>query len=394
METMISVQRAFNLIAQEVSPMASVEIPIELANGLVVAETIYSPENVPAFSQSSMDGYAFAYDENIVSYQLVGEMAAGSSTTFHLNPGEAVRIFTGAAVPFNADTVLMQEKALAKDGKLEILDDQLKKGNNVRQIGSEIAKGEKAVEKGTALKPAVIGFLASMGISKVKVYPNPKVAVVVTGNELVSPGGNLEYGQLFESNSFTLTAALKQMGIQDVTVVQVKDDLDQLHTVLSQIIEAHDLVLISGGVSVGDYDFTLKALELSEVKTIFHKVKQKPGKPLLFAVKSDTVIFGLPGNPASVLTCFYEYVLPAISKMTLRKLALQSQKAILQNDYSKPEGMTHFLKAKYQDNLVSLGTGQESYKLSSFAEANCLAIFPAEVSKITSGETIEVHLFA
>lgn len=394
METMISVQRAFNLIAQEVSPMASVEIPIELANGLVVAETIYSPENVPAFSQSSMDGYAFAYDENIVSYQLVGEMAAGSSTTFHLNPGEAVRIFTGAAVPFNADTVLMQEKALAKDGKLEILDDQLKKGNNVRQIGSEIAKGDKAVEKGTALKPAVIGFLASMGISKVKVYPNPKVAVVVTGNELVSPGGNLEYGQLFESNSFTLTAALKQMGIQDVTVVQVKDDLDQLHTVLSQIIEAHDLVLISGGVSVGDYDFTLKALELSEVKTIFHKVKQKPGKPLLFAVKSDTVIFGLPGNPASVLTCFYEYVLPAISKMTLRKLALQSQKAILQNDYSKPEGMTHFLKAKYQDNLVSLGTGQESYKLSSFAEANCLAIFPAEVSKITSGETIEVHLFA
>lgn len=394
METMISVQRAFNLIAQEVSPMVSVEIPIELANGLVVAETIYSPENVPAFSQSSMDGYAFAYDENIVSYQLVGEMAAGSSTTFHLNPGEAVRIFTGAAVPFNADTVLMQEKALVQVGKLKILDDQLKKGNNVRQIGSEIAKGEKAVEKGNALKPAVIGFLASMGISKVKVYPNPKVAVVVTGNELVSPGGNLEYGQLFESNSFTLTAALKQMGIQDVTVVEVKDDLDQLHTVLSQIIEAHDLVLISGGVSVGDYDFTLKALELSEVKTIFHKVKQKPGKPLLFAVKSDTVIFGLPGNPASVLTCFYEYVLPAISKMTLRKLALQSQKAILQNDYSKPEGMTHFLKAKYQDNLVSLGTGQESYKLSSFAEANCLAIFPAEVSKITSGETIEVHLFA
>lgn len=394
METMISVQRAFNLIAQEVSPMASVEIPIELANGLVVAETIYSPENVPAFSQSSMDGYAFAYDENIVSYQLVGEMAAGSSTTFHLNPGEAVRIFTGAAVPFNADTVLMQEKALVQVGKLKILDDQLKKGNNVRQIGSEIAKGEKAVEKGTALKPAVIGFLASMGISKVKVYPNPKVAIVVTGNELVSPGGNLEYGQLFESNSFTLTAALKQMGIQDVTVVQVKDDLDQLHTVLSQIIEAYDLVLISGGVSVGDYDFTLKALELSEVKTIFHKVKQKPGKPLLFAVKSDTIIFGLPGNPASVLTCFYEYVLPAISKMTLRKLALQSQKAILQNDYSKPEGMTHFLKAKYQDNLVSFGTGQESYKLSSFAEANCLAISPAEVSKITSGETIEVHLFA
>ena len=394
METMISVQRALDLIAQEVLPIASVEMAIELANGLVLAETIYSSEHVPAFSQSSMDGYAFAYHENIISYQLVGEMAAGSSTTFHLNPGEAVRIFTGAAVPSSANTVLMQEKALVQDGKLKILDDQLKKGNNVRQIGSEIAKGEKAVEKGTVLKPAVIGFLASMGISKVKIYPNPKVAIVVTGNELVSPGGNLEYGQLFEANSFTLTAALKQMGIQDVTIVQVKDDLDRLHAVLSQIIEVHDLVLISGGVSVGDYDFTLKALELSEVKTIFHKVKQKPGKPLLFATKFDTVVFGLPGNPASVLTCFYEYVLPAISIMTHRKLKLQSQKAILQHDYSKPEGMTHFLKATYQETIVSLGIGQESYKLSSFAEANCLAIFPAGVSKITSGQTIEVHLFA
>lgn len=393
MEIMISVQKALNLINQEVSLMESVEIPIELANGLVVAETIFSPENVPAFAQSSMDGYAFAYDENRTNYKLVGEMAAGSGATFDLNKEEAVRIFTGAAVPFNADTVLMQEKALVQDGNLEILDDQLKKGTNVRPIGSEITKGEKALEKGTILKPAVIGFLASMGISKIKVYPNPTVAIVVTGNELVTPGGNLEYGQLFESNSFTLTSALKQIGIDAISVIQVKDDLKQLHSALSESIATHDLILISGGVSVGDYDFTLKALELSGVKSIFHKVKQKPGKPLLFATKSDTVIFGLPGNPASVLTCFYKYVLPAISKMTHQELELQSQKAIVQQEYNKLEGMTHFLRAKYQDNIVSLGIGQESYKLSSFAEANCLAVFPQEVTKTNIGETIDIHLF-
>lgn len=393
MEIMISAQKALNLINQEVSLIASVETPIELANDLVVAETIFSPENVPAFKQSSMDGYAFAYDENRVNYKLVGEMAAGSGATFDLNKEEAVRIFTGAAVPSNADTVLMQEKALVQDGKLEILDDQLKKGTNVRPIGAEIAKGEKALEKGTILKPAVIGFLASMGISKIKVYPNPKVAIVVTGNELVTPGCNLEYGQLFESNSFTLNSALKQIGIDVISIIQVKDDLKQLHTVLSESIETHDLVLISGGVSVGDYDFTLKALELSGVKSIFHKVKQKPGKPLLFATKSDTVIFGLPGNPASVLTCFYKYVLPAISKMTHRELELKSHKAILQQEYNKPEGITHFLRAKYQDKKVSLGIGQESYKLSSFAEANCLAVFPDEVTKTNIGETIDIHLF-
>ena len=162
MDTMISVQKALSLINQEVSLIASVEKPIELANDLVVAETIFSPENVPAFKQSSMDGYAFAYDENRVNYKLVGEMAAGSGATFDLNKEEAVRIFTGAAVPSNADTVLMQEKALVQDGKLEILDDQLKKGTNVRPIGAEIAKGEKALEKGTILKPAFCKYCATL----------------------------------------------------------------------------------------------------------------------------------------------------------------------------------------------------------------------------------------
>lgn len=393
MEIMITVHKALNYINQEVSLIASVETPIELANDLVIAETIFSPENIPAFKQSSMDGYAFAYDKNRVNYKLVGEMAAGSGATFDLNDGEAVRIFTGAAVPSNADTVLMQEKALVKDGKLEILDDQLKRGTNVRPIGAEIGKGEKALEKGTVLKPAVIGFLASMGISKIKVYPNPKVAILVTGNELVTPGGNLKYGQLFESNSFTLTSALKQIGIDAISVIQVKDDLKQLHSAFSESIKTHDLVLISGGVSVGDYDFTLKALELAGVKSIFHKVNQKPGKPLLFATKSDTVIFGLPGNPASVLTCFYKYVLPAISKMTHRELELKTHKAILQQEYNKPEGMTHFLRGSYQNNKVSLGIGQESYKLSSFTDANCLVVFPDEVTKSNIGETIDIHLF-
>lgn len=393
METMISVHSALELITNHVKSLPVAVMQLEKANGLVLAEDIYAPENVPAFPQSSMDGYAFAFDDNRSDYKLVGEIAAGSKQTFELKQGEAVRIFTGAAVPLAADTVLMQEKALVESDKLTVNDESLNKGTNLRSIGSEIKKGTKALEKGTVLKPATIGFLASMGIAKVKVYPNPSVGILVTGNELRLPGEDLEYGQVFESNSFTLQSALNQMNINNVTIYRSEDNLNQLQTLLSQILEVNDLVLISGGVSVGDYDFTMSALEKCAVNLIFHKIKQKPGKPLLFGMKAEKVIFGLPGNPASVLTCFYEYVLPAIGIMTERNVKLQAKKMVLTQEYQKQAGMTHFLKASHNNDLVYLETGQESYKLSSFANANCLAIIPENASKIESGQEIEVHLF-
>ena len=393
METMISVHSALELITKHVKALPIVVMQLEKANGLVLAEEIYAPENVPAFPQSSMDGYAFAFDDNRSDYKLVGEIAAGSKQTFELKQDEAVRIFTGAAVPGAADTVLMQEKAFVASGRLTVTDENLNKGTNVRNIGSEIKKGTKALEKGTVLRPATIGFLASMGIAKVKVHPNPRVGILVTGNELRLPGEDLEYGQVFESNSFTLQSALNQMNIDNVTIYRSGDNLNQLQTLLSQILEVNDLVLISGGVSVGDYDFTMNAFEKCDVNAVFHKIKQKPGKPLLFGTKEDKVIFGLPGNPASVLTCFYEYVLPAIGIMTMRNVTLLTKKMILTQEYQKQAGMTHFLKASYKDDLVALETGQESYKLSSFANANCLAIIPENISKIESGQEIEVHLF-
>ncbi|MDI5949763.1 molybdopterin molybdotransferase MoeA [Flavobacterium yafengii] len=393
METMISVHSALELITNHVKSLPVEVMQLEKANGFVLAEDIYAPENVPAFPQSSMDGYAFAFDNNRSDYKIVGEIAAGSKQTFELKQGEAVRIFTGAAVPLAADTVLMQEKALVESDKLTVNDESLNKGTNLRSIGSEIKKGTKALEKGTVLKPATIGFLASMGIAKVKVYPNPSVGILVTGNELRLPGEDLEYGQVFESNSFTLQSALNQLNINNVTIYRSEDNLNQLQTLLSQILEVNDLVLISGGVSVGDYDFTMDALEKCDVNAVFHKIKQKPGKPLLFGTKADKVIFGLPGNPASVLTCFYEYVLPAIGIMTERNVKLQAKKMVLTQEYQKQVGMTHFLKASHNNDLVYLETGQESYKLSSFANANCLAIIPENTSKIESGQEIEVHLF-
>ncbi len=392
METMIHVQRAHDLIAESINPLEPVSIPLSDATGLVLAEDVFSQYDIPAYPQSSMDGYAFAFEEGKSTYVLDGEMAAGSNHQFQLKPGFAVRIFTGAAVPPGADTVLMQEKSAIQDDHLQLTDLQLRKGDNLRQAGSEIQKGAKALSKGHLLNAASIGFLAGMGISSVKVYPKPRVAILVTGNELQMPGTPLEYGQVYESNSLTLKACLSQLHIKVVEVLHSGDNRLQLHAMLEQALETSDLILMTGGVSVGDYDFTMDAFESCGVKQVFHKIKQKPGKPLLFGIKNEKTVFGLPGNPASVLTCFYEYVIPAIGRMTHSPKSIESKQVPLEHDHQKPAGLTHFLKAWYNGQTVSLQIGQESYKLSSFASANCLAVFPEAETTFHKGQLVDIHL--
>jgi molybdopterin molybdotransferase len=392
METMIHVQRAHDLIAESINPLEPVSIPLSDAIGLVLAEDVFSPYDIPAYPQSSMDGYAFAFEEGKLTYVLDGEMAAGSNHPFQLEPGFAVRIFTGAAVPSGADTVLMQEKSAIQDGLLQLTDLQLKKGDNLRQAGSEIQKGAKALPEGHLLNAASIGFLAGMGISSVKVYPKPRVALLVTGNELQMPGKPLEYGQVYDSNSLTLKACLSQLHINDVEIFSCGDDLFQLQSILEKALQTADLILMTGGVSVGDYDFTMDAFESCGVKQVFHKIKQKPGKPMLFGTKNEKTVFGLPGNPASVLTCFYEYVIPAIGRMMHSPKSIESKQVPLEHDHQKPAGLTHFLKALFNGETVSLQKGQESYKLSSYAASNCLAVFPEAETTFHKGQLVDIHL--
>ena len=392
METLITVERALSLIKDHVLPLGAVKVTLKEANGLTLAEDIISTIDIPAFPQSNMDGYAFAFEEGVTQYVLVGEMAAGSNQAIELAKGTAVRIFTGAAVPVGADTVLMQEKAKIESGNLIVLDEKLTLGNNVRPAGSEIQKDKTALAKGTILKPANIGFLAGIGVDKVLVYPKPKIGILVTGNELQQPGLPLSYGQVYESNSYTLSAALKEQQIEQIKMVQAPDDLNILATQLSDLLIAADILLMTGGVSVGDYDFTLSAFEKNGINPIFHKIKQKPGKPLLFGMKGNKLVFGLPGNPASVLTCFYEYVLPALGILTKQANSLKQITATISHDIKKPIGLTHFLKAFYDGKEVVIRTGQESYKLSSYATANCLAVLPEECDQVKAGDLITIHL--
>jgi molybdopterin molybdotransferase len=389
---MIPVEQAKQLIEQHTSQLPIVSMPLHKAMGLVLAEDLIAPYDIPAYPQSSMDGYALAFESVGGVIEVEGEMAAGSDTLLRLRPGFAVRIFTGAAVPEGADTVVVQEKIKLDGNRLIIDDANLKKGDNVRPVGSEIRKADLAMGKGETLTPAAIGFLAGMGINLVKVFPKPRVSIIVTGNELQHPGQPLEYGQVFESNSYTLLSALSQLHIEQVDVNRSNDDPGQLRTLLSAALDRSDLILMTGGVSVGDYDFTLRTFETCGVVPVFHKIRQKPGKPILFGKKNGKAVFGLPGNPASVLTCFYQYVYPAIGKMMNRALHLQSLRTSLMTPYEKNAGLTHFLKALYDGLEVRLLSGQESYKLNSYAKANCLVVIPEHITFVNSGDEVEVHI--
>ncbi len=392
MEMMISVERAINLIQQAAMPLSPEMVDIKNANGLILAQDICSPIDIPGFKQSNMDGYAFAFNEGTTEYKLVGEVAAGNSNEVFIEKGMAVRIFTGAAVPAGADTVLMQEKAKILEDSLMLLDGTIKAGDNVRPIGAEMKKGTVALAKGSILKPSSIGLIASLGINEVMAFPMPKIGILVTGNELQQPGLPISYGQVYESNSFTLMSALTEWQLKSIKVVQVIDHLETLSNHLMKLLNEVDMVLITGGVSVGDYDYTAKAFDNCGVESIFHKVKQKPGKPLLFGKKGNKIVVGLPGNPASVLTCFYLYVLPLIGLLARKEVNMTQLNVPITHDYQKPEGLTHFLKAFYNGENVCIQSGQESYKLSSYTTANCLVVLPEKLSHLTAGTMVAIYL--
>jgi molybdopterin molybdotransferase len=392
MANMISPAEAKQLIVQNSNPLNTCIVPLQQAAGLVIAKDIYAPVNIPAFSQSGMDGYAIAFSSLGTPITMAGEQAAGSNEQTMVKPGTAVRIFTGAVVPDGADTVVVQEKSKVVDGLLHIEDEHLKQGDNVRPPGSEITKDALALAAGTMLSPPAIGFLAGMGIASVEVIPTPRVSIIVTGNELQQPGTIPQFGKVYESNSFALMAVLKQLHITNVAIHQSADDIETLTRILNEAIETSDIILMTGGVSVGDYDFTVTASEKCGIEKIFHKIKQKPGKPLFFGKKENLLFFGLPGNPASVLTCFYEYVIPALEKLTTKKLNLEVKQVSLSTSYKKPAGITHFLKGIFDGQRVHLPPGQESYKLNSFARANCLVVIPETITAVEAGENVEIHL--
>ncbi len=371
---MISVEEARMLLIHNLPTAQSTLVALREASQRILAEDIYAPMNVPSFDNAAMDGYAFAFDSYQKGLLYLGDhvIQAGETKIPVLQSGEVARIFTGAPIPEGADTVVMQEKVSVAGKAIAILEDAVQ-GTNIRREASQTAVHEKVIAAGNKLSPGVIGLLASLGLPKVKVYTKPRVAIIVTGNELVAPGDILRRGQIYESNASTLVAALHDLYTTPHLMEIVADDPAKIKAVIDSFLPQCDMLIITGGISVGDYDFVQDALAQAGVQKIFYKVKQKPGKPLYSGKKNSTLVFGLPGNPAAVLTCFYQYVAPCIKGMQgVGDFFEHHVRRRLTAAVHKKVGLTHFMKGRMEGEAVTVLSSQESYKLDAFVATNCL----------------------
>lgn len=387
---MIDVKEARRRVLANVRVMPAEVVPLLGARDRFAASDVAAPFDHPLFDCSAMDGYAFTFYKDANAWTVVGEVAAGDVFARGLQAGECVRIFTGAMIPKGADTVVMQERVQRAGDVMSHSDVKLKRGGNVRFKGEQLRAGDVVLAKGTMLGAPGIGLLASVGVNEVHVAKRPRVALLISGDEFTE-GTSPQPGKIFGSNGVLLQAALRTAGI-DADFVQVKDDSAALITAWKQAAQEHDLIISTGGVSVGDHDLIRPTLEAAGAEIIVHGVMQKPGKPMLFAKLDGTPVFGLPGNPRAVMVLFWEYVLPALRAMQgALEPGPRSEHLPLEHELKVKGDRAEFRAALVAGGNVELLADEGSHMLRSLTEANALAFIPSEVRVLGKGDLIEVH---
>lgn len=397
---MISVHDALIAILDAVSPLAGERVGLLDAVGRVLAEDIRSEREVPPFANSAMDGYAVRWDDIRdttvdlpVTLGVLEVIQAGMVPTQAVTPGTASKIMTGAVMPSGADTVVKVEDTEEIDGRVLIQRSE-RPGNNVRESGEDIHRGQAVLEKGRVLRPADIGLLASVGRSLVLVRQRPRVAILSTGNELAEVDEALRPGQIVNSNAYTLAAAVREAGGLPIPLPIARDTLEEIRAALAEAVR-HDVVLSTGGVSVGDFDFVKEAMDELHMHRLFWQVAQRPGKPLTFGLLRERPYFGLPGNPVSALVCFYLYVRPALHRMGgHEKIFSPVVTATVGEDIAKAKGLTEFVRCRIsqeQGQYTAHSTGnQSSGVLSSLSLGEGLIIGPPEFSMLPQGMQVKV----
>lgn len=399
----LSADAALEQIKAGVSRVRGVEkIAIREALNRILTEDIRSRINVPSGTNSAMDGYAVNSADipagGTAGLNLLGTAWAGKPFAGTVTPGNCVRIMTGAIMPEGADTVIIQED-VQTDGSGIRIDGSTRKGDNVRQAGEDIAAGDLILTAGRRLNPADIGLIASLGIAEVSVVRRLRVAFFSTGDELRSIGETLNDGAIYDSNRYTLHGMLERMGTDIIDMGVIKDDLEALEDAFSIAAANADVLITSGGVSVGEADY-IKEILAKLGKVDFWKVAIKPGRPLAFGHVGNAVFFGLPGNPVSVMVTFYEFVQPALRKMIGEDDAgVLTLKARCDSRLKKRPGRVEYQRGILQQdedgNLVVVKTGaQGSGILTSMSQANCFIILPLDSGGIEPGMYVDIQPFS
>ncbi len=416
MKTLVTPEEALHLILQKVTPLSSETIPHRDALGRTLARDIVSPLQLPPFDNSAMDGYALlardiqsATRENPVELQCLEVVGAGEGAQREVSTGNCIKIMTGAPIPRGADAVLMREdtRQFTKNESgdqsgdvhssffVEILA-SAREGENIRRAGSDVALGEVVLREGTLIGAAQWAMLASLGIAEVAVFRRPRVGIIATGIELVDVNAPLTGSQIRDSNSYALRALALGCGCEIGAVRGSGDSFAEFETALREVAANCDVVISSGGVSAGDFDPVRDVLR-EKAEVFFWKIAMKPGKPVMFAAFEGKLVFGLPGNPVSVMVAFEEFARPALLKMGGRRaLRRQIVAARLNRDFSSPAGKVEYIRAAIRlqngEWQTQFPADQSSGRLSTMTGANALLVVEAEKTRVGAGETLPAKL--
>lgn len=394
---LISVDQALDLILQQTKVLATESIALNQALNRYLAADVYSNINLPLFSQSAVDGYAICAESAIephTEFELIGEIQAGHSSELQLETGQAVRIFTGAKIPFGTTTVARQEIVQVIDASRIKITENLKAHADIRDVGEEISVGQLLANKGQQLSVGAIASLSMAGIQVVEVFQYPNVAVVITGDEVAESVEDFATGKIFDANG-PLIEAWFQNQAQQVEIFHVADTEKAVNGLIQKLSESYDLILTTGGVSVGDYDFIRPVTLNLGFEQIFWKVKQKPGKPMLFARleradDSHCYLLGLPGNPAAVYVGMQIYTSTLLNALQGQKHQPEWFSAVLTHDL-KMDSRERFLRmsASFDQSVLKVESlsKQQSHMLSNLMQANCLVRIPAGQS-LNEGEIV------
>ncbi|TDF41407.1 molybdopterin molybdotransferase MoeA [Alteromonadaceae bacterium M269] len=394
------IEQAMQRLLSSIEPVTEMlNVRLEHAVGSVLAEDVLSTMDVPPFDNSAMDGYAVKFEDLNTSdnLELVGTSFAGAPFEQHLEHGQCVRIMTGAVMPEGADTVVMQENTAANGDTITITV-KPRLGQSVRRCGEELTKGQVVLEKGRQLTSVDVGIMASLGFAKACSIRPLRVAVISTGDELKPLGTELAPGDIYDSNRYAIIALLKKLGVEAIDMGCVPDDREQLMAAFIDADSRADAVITSGGVSVGDADYTKEVLE--EIGQIdFWKLAIKPGKPFAFGRLPSSYFFGLPGNPVSSMVTLHQLVVPALQK--LRNTPVKepvTYHAKAKKQFFKRPGRTDYQRAVFSTNekgeLVAEPTGsQGSSMLTSMNKANCYAVLPQNSGSVEIGEPVVIQPF-
>ena len=396
----LSVRQGIDKILSYVKPVTDIEtIALDESSCRVLAHDAISPVDVPQHTNSAMDGYAFKYSEPMLdSYKIVADVMAGHSYQHRLNDGEAVRIMTGAPIPTGADTIQMKEMA-EDNGESVSFSGKITLGQHIRLAGEDIAKDQTALAAGHRLQAAHQGMLASLGFGQLPVYRKPRIAVFSTGDEVCQPGQPLKPNCIYDSNRFTIKSMVKQLGCEVIDLGIIHDSEEALVDALKGAAVQADVVISSGGVSVGDADFI--KLALAKVGQInFWRINMRPGRPLAFGQIGDSLFFGLPGNPVAVMVSFMQFVQPALRKLAGElEWAPTMLPAVADCHLRSREGRTEFTRGVYHlaadGRLHVTSTGaQGSGMLSSMVKGNCLIVIGEQDELLNPGDTVYIQPFA